>query len=487
MTRLNRRTLLASAGAAALSAVTGCATGGVSNREAVRLGPGATGPVQGRITAWAWDVAAQALKRMAEKFEARHPGTSIHVRDIGYDNAYDKITVGLRADTGLADLLYIEGQRLPSYIGTFPRGLHDLTPLVRRYAADFDRAAWQTGVSADGKVFALPWDTGPLALFYRRDLFARAGVDPASLKTWDDYVRAGVAIKEKTGSKLLIMDPAENDSLFPSLLQQQGQHWFKDGGKVALDTPAAVRALALIRELGRRDLIRWERGWDGLVTATKEGKVATAPSAAWWSGTLTGEMPELKGRFGVLPLPAFGAGGARTSNNGGSSLCIPAQSENPRLAWAFTRFLLTDKDNLVSMLRREGLFPAYLPALKDPYLRRPQPYYGGQRAWQVFADLAPHIPPVEYTRDGPKAADIAQKAVTAAGMRGADPERELRSAAKQLAGATGRKEAEAAHSGARDSAHKRLRRGARPATATPAARGGRPGAAPSRLVPPKRA
>lgn len=438
--QMTRRTLLAAGGATALTGAVGCATGGVTNREAVRLAPGATGPPRGRITVWSWDAAATALARLAKTFQARHPGTEIHVVDIGYDNAYDKITVGLRADTGLADLLTIEGTQLPAYIGNFPRGLHDLTDLVGQQADAFDKAAWKTVVSEEGRAFALPWDIGPLALYYRADLFASAGVDPHSLRTWDDYVKAGVAVKAKTGTRLLVMDPHE-DSLFPCLLQQQGHRWYKDGGKVALATPQAVRALTLIKALGDRDLIRWERGWDGLVTATKEGKAATAPSAAWWSGTLTAEMPELKGRFGVIPLPAFTPGGPRTSNDGGSTLCVPAQSGNPRLAWAFTRFLLTDKDNQVSMLKREGLFPAYLPALKDPYLSTPRPYYGGQRAWQVFADLAPHIPPVEHNKDGAKAKDIASKAVTGAALRGHDPAAELRAAARQLAGATGRETA----------------------------------------------
>ena len=433
---LTRRALLAGTGAAALSAATGCATGGVTNREAVRLAPGATRPVTGRITVWSWDSAAVALTRLAKKFRARHPGTEIQVVDIGYENAADKTTVGLRADTGLADVVTVDGPKMAGYIGNFPRGMHDLTPLVKGVADDFDRAAWKTVSSEDGRVFALPWDIGPLALYYRRDLFERAGVDAASLKTWDDYVEAGTVLKRKTGVKLLIMDPAE-DSFFPCLMQQQGQRHFKDG-KVALATPEAVRALTLVKEIGDRGLIRWERGWDGQVTATKEGKSATLPTAAWWSGTLTAEMPELKGKFGVVPLPAFEPGGARTSNQGGSMLCIPAQSRNPRLAWAFVKFLLTDKDNQVSMLKHEGLFPAYLPALKDPYLDAPQPYYGGQRAWKVFAGLAAHIPPVEYNKDGAKAGDIAQKALTGAVLRGNDPRRQLREAAGQLAGATGR-------------------------------------------------
>jgi lactose/L-arabinose transport system substrate-binding protein len=190
--------------------------------------------------------------------------------------------------------------------------------------------------------------------------------------------------------------------------------------------------------MAEQGLVDYEKGWDGLVTATKGGKAATAPTAAWWSGTLTSEMPELKGRFDVLPLPAFAPGGVRTSNSGGSDLAVTAQSKNPELAWAFAEFLLADTGNQVSMLKNEGIFPAYLPALADPFVDAPQEYYGGRPAFRVFADLAKAIPPVEYTKDDAKAGDIVDSTVSGVLLRGDDPAKALASAARQIVAATGR-------------------------------------------------
>ena len=51
----------------------------------------------------------------------------------------------------------------------------------------------------DGKLIGLPIDVGPTALFYREDVFAKAGLpsDPAKvaeqLKTWDDFFAAGAS------------------------------------------------------------------------------------------------------------------------------------------------------------------------------------------------------------------------------------------------------------------------------------------------------
>lgn len=436
---LGRRTVLTAGAAGAVSALlaaAGCAAGGGAKKTGPTLRAGGSAAIKGTVSVWSWDVAAKALKRLAPTFEQRHPGTKVEVVDIGYDNAYDKITVGLKSGKGLPDVLTVEGSRLPGYIGVFPGGLYDLTSLAGRYKPQFAPAAWRDVTDENGKVFALPWDGGPCALYYRTDMFETAGIDPDSLATWDDYVRAGERLKSRTGKKLLVMDP-QIDSLFPMLLQQQGQHYVKDG-KVVVADQQAVRAATLLKTLADKDLIAFENGWDGLVAATKAGKVATTPYAVWWSGTLTDEMKELKGKFGVVPLPAFAPGGVRTSNNGGSTLAVSGHSANAPAAWAFIEFILADAANQVSMLTNEGLFPAYLPALQDPFITAPQPYYGGKPVFKVFADLADKVPPVEDTKDDPKARDIVNGTISGILLHGKDPKRALDSAAKQIAAATGR-------------------------------------------------
>ncbi|WP_143765191.1 ABC transporter substrate-binding protein [Catenulispora acidiphila] len=436
MRTTRRSALRLGIGALAVAVTGGCATGGGKKTPAPAVKTGAAAQVGGTITVWSWDVAAKALKRLAPAFEQQHPGVKVNVVDIGYDNAYDKITVGLKSGSGLPDVLQVEGPKMQSYIGTFPSGFYDLSTLAAPLKAQFNAAAWATGTDANGKVYALPWDIGPCGVFYRTDIFQQAGVDPASIQTWDDYIAAGVRIKAKTGKKLLVVDPT-GDSTFPMMLHQEGQGYFV-GDKIAVDTPAAVKAMTVMKELNDKGLVDYEKGWDALVAATKDGTVATTPTAVWWSGTLTDEMPELKGKFAAIPLPAFTSGGIRTSNNGGSLLTISAQSKNSATAWAFIQFVLADADNQVSMLKNEGIFPAFEPALSDPYITGPQDYYGGQTTFKIFADLAKNIPAVQYTADFSKASDLINTATGAVMQGGKDPKSALDSAAQQIASATNR-------------------------------------------------
>ena len=126
---MKRRTLISGILASAV-ALTGCAMGGKPAQPAAPTLAGSASPATGEITVWSWDVAATALKRLGAAYQKSHPGTTINVVDVGYDNAYDKISVGLQAGTGLPDLLTLETERLPGYLENFPNGFVDLSSRI---------------------------------------------------------------------------------------------------------------------------------------------------------------------------------------------------------------------------------------------------------------------------------------------------------------------------------------------------------------------
>ena len=419
---------------AALALLSGCTMGGGAAAPVV-LDPDAE--VSGEITVWSWDVAATALERLGAEFEEANPGTTINVVDVGYDNAYDKLSVGLQAGSGLPDVVTIETDRAPGYINEFPNGLADLTPVLGDDEADFDPFKWAAQSDADGALKIAPWDSGTVALFYRADYFEQAGVDPASIETWDDLVAAGEVIKAKTGHTLLSLDVATGGG-FQMLLQQLGQGIFDDAGDITVNTPEAVEALTLLKTMNEKGLLKNVKGWDGRVTSAKDGDSAVTPEAVWWIGTLQGDAPELSGLYGVTELPAFEAGGVQTSNSGGSGLAVPTQAKNPQLAAAFIEFTLADADNQASMMANEGLFPSYLPALQDSYFAEPQEYFAGQPVYELFAEQTANIPSITFTTDNAEASDILANAVVAAVLNGADPQQVLDDAAQQIATATDR-------------------------------------------------
>lgn len=395
-------------------------------------------PVSGAITVWSWDVAAAALQRLAADFTAANPGTTVDVVDVGYDNAYDKITVGLGAGAGLPDLVTVETDHMQPYVTAFPEGFLDLTDRASGLQDQFDPSKWAASSDQDGRLFSLPWDSGTVGLFCRSDYLQQAGVDPASLATWDDFVAAGDKVKEAVGVPMINVDVNGSDGIYAELLQQLGTGYFTPDGRIAVAGPESVQAMTLLKTLNERGLIDNRQGWDARVTAAKEGTAACQATGVWWYGTLTSEAAELSGKWTVLPLPVFAEGGSPTSNNGGSTLAIPATSANPDLAWAFARFALADAANQASMMEHEGLFPAFLPAYDEPAMQAEQPYFGGQKVFALFGELTPRIPAITYTADNSKASDQMTNTQSAILSGGQDVGAALTDAANQLANATGR-------------------------------------------------
>ena len=117
------------------------------------------------------------------------------------------------------------------------------------------------------------------------------------------------------------------------------------------------------RRLHDEDLILNNKGWDGIVTATVNGSVATVPYGVWYAGTIMDQAPDLKGKWDVFYLPSFEAGGPRYANVGGSSLLIPSTSKNQSAAYAFVEFFTTDEESQLLGFEKYGLFPS----LKETY------------------------------------------------------------------------------------------------------------------------
>ena len=106
---------------------------------------------------------------------------------------------------------------------------------------DFKR----TELEVDGKAYAMPCDSGPVAMFYRRDFYEKAGVDPASIKTWDDFIAAGKKVMEANPGVTMTQADINGDTeFFRMISNEQGCGYFsKDSKAITVNQPRCVTAL----------------------------------------------------------------------------------------------------------------------------------------------------------------------------------------------------------------------------------------------------
>ncbi|WP_433249397.1 ABC transporter substrate-binding protein [Streptosporangium sp. CA-135522] len=436
----NRRALLrlAVAGTIVLGAAA-CGGGGAEEK--------ASGPT--KITVWTWKPASAGLAAVAKDFEKANPNVKVDVQDIGNPAIWDKITVGMASGgKGLADVMHIGVDYLPGYMDKFPGGLADLRKLgADKYKDAFAKGLWPTVTGKDGGVYALPWEVNPIGFFYRSDLFEKAGVDPESIKTWDDAIEAGKKIKEKTGAYLIgINKPATTESdmdFYQSLLQQQGAFYFNLQGDVTLNSPAAVQAMSIIKRMNDAGVIADTSGTGTKKQLINSGKMAVLPWAAWAVGYMNEGFPDQKGLWRVMQPPAVTAGGKRTAIVNSTYLSVSGTSPHQAEAYKFVEYALTKPETINKVFKEGGVFPALTAAYADPMFSSPSDYFGGQPALKTFVDsLTEGADATYYSGDYARALKIANDAQTKVLLKGADPAAALTEAAQQLTQQTGRKLAE---------------------------------------------
>ena len=361
----------------------------VSNNPSITPQPG----ISGKITIWGWDAALSGLKVVDADFRQAYPNIDVEYLARQTADVYQQIQLAASAGTGFPDVSVIEDSHLAQFASLGI--LADISDKVQPYIPQFNQYRWQQAM-ADGKYYAMPWDSGPVAVFYRRDVFEKAGVDPAAIKTWDDYYQAAKTIKAKAGVPMWQQAKAQNDGrLFEMLMWQQGLGYIDQDGTVILDKdPKIQQSLEYIGKFWQEDLAADTQPWtDAWYKEMADGTVATVPGAVWM-GTFFKSFiaPDAAGKWGIFKLPAWQAGGVQSANDGGSSLAIFEGSTQKDAAWAYVQFHLGIPAEQVQIYAKTDLFPGLQTTYTDPAFQEGDPYFGGEKARAFFTDVAKEIP-----------------------------------------------------------------------------------------------
>ncbi|MDE1991845.1 MAG: carbohydrate ABC transporter substrate-binding protein [Rhizobiaceae bacterium] len=408
---------------------------------AVLLASGSAFAAQTTITVWSWNVAASALKSTLEGFNKKYPDIKVDVQDIGNPQVFDKMLAACAAGgDGLPDIMSIENHKAEIFWNRFPDCLTDLTKLgytdeIKKKFPDFKRTELEVGDAA----YAMPWDSGPVAMFYRRDFYEKAGIDPTTIKTWDDFIAAGKKVSAANPGVVMSQADFNGDSeWFRMLSNEQGCGYFAtDGQSITIAQPACVSALDKVKAMKDAGTLT-AANWDEKIQSNTAGKVATQMYGGWYDGTIRSTSPDLSGKWGVYLMPSMTADGQHAANLGGSSLAISNSSKNKDAAWKFLEYTLGTNEGQVTMLKSFGLVPSLLSAVDDPFVNQPLPYYKDQKIWVDILGTLPKIHPgqgTQYWGD----ADPIFRAVQTKYLAGGYPDAKtaLDDAAKQIASATG--------------------------------------------------
>ncbi|WP_300756149.1 extracellular solute-binding protein [uncultured Brachyspira sp.] len=393
------------------------------------------------ITVWAWNVAAKALMETAKIFNEKYPKIKVNVQEFGLaQNVYERYGVILSSGNGVPDIIQIESDYIQTYAESYPQYFFDMKDYIDIEGV-VDPSKIASSYDSTGKLVSIPWDSGPVVMFYRIDMFEEAGIDPNSIITFDDYIKAGKKLQEKFPNVYMTGLPfTQDENLYRALLIANKSYYLNAKGEITVSSAKAAETLTMIKTLIDEGIAKNVVNWDGSIVANKNGEVASYMIGGWWGGTIKDQMPEMKGKWGIMPIPALNNDAVRASSSGGAGLSITATDPiKQAAALEFIKESLMDVDNQIMMYEQFSLFPSYLPAYDDPRFLKSDEYFGDNFN-KILADVTKQIPNVIYNSD-----DFAEIRNTVVSTyedvinNNKDITSALEEAANQISGATGRK------------------------------------------------
>ncbi|MGM1018760.1 MAG: ABC transporter substrate-binding protein [Actinomycetota bacterium] len=380
-------------GVALLSAIAlaGCAGPSTSSGSAdAEACTPASGDVTLEFTSW-----IPGIEEVVGIWNEQNPEIQVKVQTgpNGNSGTYQSFFSQLEAGNA-PDLGQIEYDALSSF--RVQDGLANLAACEDVVAAEADFIPWTWGQvtlgGTDG-IYGIPQDSGPMAMFYRSDLFAEHDIDVPT--TWDEFKTAAKEIRELDG--YITNFSTADINQFAGFVWQANGGWFANDGDewtVDLTDDASTQVADYWQELLDEDLVATYPAWtDEWNNAYNKGEVWGWNSAVWGANTLISGAPDTAGNWSVAAAPQWSAGEASSGNWGGSSTAVFQGTEHLYEATKFALWLNTSEEALTELNERANLYPATTEGLELASLQEGVEFYGGQKIYDVFAEAAAQVNP----------------------------------------------------------------------------------------------
>lgn len=295
------------------------------------------------LSIWSEHGEGQMDYELVREFDEKNPDITVEYRQIAFD---DIVADTLRAfATGnTPDIIAIDN---PDHAAFSSRGAFlDLTPYIEKsdiVDPDTFFDGPRSSLTWDGGIYGVPRASNTIALYYNRDMFKAAGLDPDNPpKTWDELYEAAKTLNDPDNNVygLAFSAKASEEGTFQFLpwVQMTG------GDFDTINVPGAVKALEFWDKLLKEGLASPDtltRGqWDSTGTFNA-GNAAMAISGPWEIRRMSKDAA-FDWDVALLPVPEEGA--PRASALGDFNFAVFANTEHPDEAFALLEYITAQAD-----------------------------------------------------------------------------------------------------------------------------------------------
>lgn len=323
------------------------------------------------------------MRKLFDQYQAKNPNVKIDIETGGATSELQRqyLSTVLNAKDSAIDIYMIDIVNPAQYFGA--GWLEPLDAYVGKPADALKPylPAYATANVVDGKVAAMPAFADAMFMYYRKDLLDKHKI--AEPKTWDELAAAAQKIQKAEGNAnlqgLSIQGAPIEGAVCTFLLPywSQGKEFNDANGKMTLDKGAAAKGLNQWLAMVDSGVIKKnvaEVKTPDTVNEFKAGQVVFAINWGFaWDRFQVDPDSQVKGKVGVMPLPAV-AGGKSATCVGGWQWAVSAFSKNKPAAANLVKFMSSAEAS--KFLAVEGsLLPVFASVYTDPDVVKAVPWF----------------------------------------------------------------------------------------------------------------
>ncbi len=340
---------------------------------------GAEGSGKGKIVFWDNNggVRTDIWKQIIADFEKANPDIKVEYVGIASTEYQSKVDTAIQGG-GLPDVGGVGAAMLAGFAAQ-----NALDPLEERLSKSSLNGKLNEGMIAslkaagggDEKLYSIPTSANNGVLYYRTDLFKKAGLDEPA--TWEKFYAAAEKLTNKGKNEFGYTIRGGAGSIAQALDAMYGQSgitsfWDTSGEKTTVNDPKNVEALKKYAALFKK-----------VTPAADLNNDFTKMVAQWDSGTIgmlnhnLGSYQDHVKAFGAdkfrgIPQP-IGPGGKRVQvSNPVDGLGVFKGSKNKEAAWKFVEFAVSHESNS-KWNESAGAVPSNTEAAKDAWIAKAEP------------------------------------------------------------------------------------------------------------------
>ncbi|MDX6752590.1 sugar ABC transporter substrate-binding protein [Geminicoccaceae bacterium 1502E] len=306
------------------------------------------------------EVGEEFMAKLEAAFEAQHPDIDLVVVDSPFTGFHDRAIV-LHQAGRLPDVLMVQVDWVAEFAD-----LEIIEPIDEQIAgepesfmANIPRSFHQKW---RGKQYYLPVESGTIALFYNKDLFAAAGIE-APPATWEEYAEVARKLTKPAERQFAVTGTLQSEpptnmtyDIYPLLLQAGATIIDAATNRAAFNSPEGVAAIEWYVERMNTDKISvpgvLSNGEREKRANFANGSAAMMFEGPWGVAIQKKLNPDLN--YDIAPLPKGKTYGSMVR---GSLNTLTSQAQDKDAAWAFMRWL-SGPEGIEMWARGTGGFPA---------------------------------------------------------------------------------------------------------------------------------